>query len=149
LEVLPYLFERVKRLSLDVQLGRRKTDLYNKHSGNVLEKWIQGRIYVPGNYYNNESIAGLIELSRFSLLPIRACLKYGVGRLIASRNCRELLMKNYVLADSHQSQEPVRTLAEIIDKDKGGMIISPRVGLHENVAVLDFDDEFANIIVKS
>jgi DNA polymerase elongation subunit (family B) len=149
LEVLPYLFERVKRLSLDVQLGRRKIDLYNKHSGNILEKWIQGRIYVPASYQNNESIAGLIELSRFSLLPMRACLKYGVGRLIDSRNCYELLKKNYVFAENYESGEPVRPLAEIVDKDKGGMIISPRVGLHENVAVLDFDDEFANIIVNS
>ena len=26
------------------------------------------------------------------------------------------------------------------------MIISPEIGLHENVAVLDFNDEYANII---
>jgi DNA polymerase elongation subunit (family B) len=149
LEVLPYLFERVRRLSLDVQLGRRKTDLYNKHSGNILEKWIRGRIYVPGKYHNKGNKAGLIELSRFSLLPMRACLKCGLGRLIASRNCYELLKKNYVFAENYEAREPVRPLAEIVDKDKGGMIISPRVGLHENVAVLDFDDEFANIIVNS
>ena len=29
------------------------------------------------------------------------------------------------------------------------MIFSPKVGLHENVAVLDFNDEFANIIVNN
>ena len=28
------------------------------------------------------------------------------------------------------------------------MIFSPKVGLHENVAVLDYNDEFANIIVN-
>ena len=28
------------------------------------------------------------------------------------------------------------------------MIISPEIGLHENVAVLDFNDEYANIIMR-
>lgn len=147
-QVLGYLIERVKKLSLNVQLGRRKVDLY-KCDGNTMEKWTQGRICVTGRYNTSGSMAGLIELSRFSFLPLCACLKHGVGRLIASRNCYELLMKNYVLAENYQSREPVRCLAEIIDKDKGGMIITPRVGVHENVAVLDFDDEFANIILNS
>src|SRR5207249_3085823 len=35
-----------------------------------------------------------------------------------------------------------------INKDKAGMIFSPHIGLHENVAVLDYNDEFANIIVN-
>lgn len=147
-QVTGYLIERVKKLSLDVQFGRRKIDLY-KCEGNTIEKWTQGRISVPGKYCTNGSIARLIELSRFSFLPMRTCLKHSIGRLITSRNCHELLMKNYVISDNHQSQESVRSLAEIIENDKGGMIISPRVGAHENVAVLDFDDEFANIILNS
>ena len=28
------------------------------------------------------------------------------------------------------------------------MIFSPQIGLHENVAVLDYNDEFANIIIN-
>ena len=42
----------------------------------------------------------------------------------------------------------MRTLDEIIAKDNGGMILSPRVGLHENVVVLDYEDEYANLILK-
>ena len=41
-----------------------------------------------------------------------------------------------------------RTLEQIVDRDKAGMIFSPQIGLHENVAVLDFNDEFANIIIN-
>ena len=28
------------------------------------------------------------------------------------------------------------------------MIVSPEVGIHENVAVLDFNDEYANLILR-
>ena len=32
--------------------------------------------------------------------------------------------------------------------DKGGMIISPQIGLHEDVLALDYDSEYANLIVN-
>jgi DNA polymerase elongation subunit (family B) len=41
-----------------------------------------------------------------------------------------------------------RGFDEIMAKDKGGMIFSPRVGLHENVVVLDYGNEYANLILK-
>jgi DNA polymerase elongation subunit (family B) len=55
----------------------------------------------------------------------------------------------FVIPSSNNSQERIRTLDEIIAKDKGGgMIFSPRVGLHENVVVLDHANEYANLILK-
>lgn len=44
--------------------------------------------------------------------------------------------------------EPIRTVEEINAKDKAGMIFSPFVGLHENVVVLDYENEYANLIIK-
>jgi DNA polymerase elongation subunit (family B) len=35
-----------------------------------------------------------------------------------------------------------------VSRDKGGMIISPQVGLHENVIALDYDSEYANLIMN-
>ena len=62
-----------------------------------------------------------------------------------------MLTRDFVIPDNNSHErtyEHVRTLEDIIDKDKAGMIFSPKVGLHENVAVLDYNDEFANIIVN-
>ena len=42
----------------------------------------------------------------------------------------------------------MRTVENIVENDKGGMIISPQIGLHENVAVLDYENEYANLIVN-
>jgi DNA polymerase elongation subunit (family B) len=46
------------------------------------------------------------------------------------------------------NHEHVRTLEDLVTKDKGGLIISPQTGLHENVIVLDYDSEYANLIVN-
>ena len=63
----------------------------------------------------------------------------------------ELIRRNFVVPKKNavaKHHEEIRTLENIIELDKAGMIISPEIGLHENVAVLDFNDEYANIITK-
>jgi len=40
------------------------------------------------------------------------------------------------------------TAKEIMEKDKGGLLFSPVVGLHENAAELDFESMFPNIIIR-
>ena len=42
----------------------------------------------------------------------------------------------------------MRTAKELIFRDRGGLILSPKIGLHENVGVLDFESMFPHIIVK-
>jgi DNA polymerase elongation subunit (family B) len=73
-----------------------------------------------------------------------------MNRLIDSRNCIELIERGFVIPsrDKLSNHEHVRTLEDLVIKDKGGMIISPKTGLHENVIVLDYDSEYANLIVK-
>lgn len=148
--IVRYLFERIKMLSLNLQLGRRKTDIYSIDQTRILEKWSQGRVYICNNECGANGIVGLIELSIFSGLPLRMILKYSIGRLIANRNLYELIGRDYVISDNYdqRTHEQIRTLEEIVDRDKAGMIFSPKVGLHQNVAVLDYNDEFANIIIN-
>jgi DNA polymerase elongation subunit (family B) len=150
LSVLNYFLKRTKAAALDLQLGRRKIDIYSSDQTCLLDKWGQGRIYITEREFNQYGIAGLIELSKFSHLPIRYVLNYSIGRLIANRNFYELLKRDYVISDKYErTHEYIRTLEEIMDRDKGGMIMSPKIGLHENIAVLDYNDEFANIILNN
>ena len=149
--ILNYLLERIRLLSLDLQFGRRKTDIYSIDQSHIVDKWSQGRVYIGSSDYGQNDIVALIELSQFSCLPLRMILKYSIGRLIASRNLYELILRGHVISDNYNQRtyEHVRTLEEIVDRDKAGMIFSPLVGLHENVAVLDYNDEFANIIINN
>ena len=94
--------------------------------------------------------AGLIELCRFGFLPIDLAAKYGMNRLIDSRNCFELIQRGFVILKNNNSSnhELIRTIEELVSSDRGGMIISPQTGLHENVVVLDYDNQYANLIVN-
>lgn len=90
----------------------------------------------------------LIEKSRY--LTLKLAPKYGMLRLIDNRITFELLAKFVIPKRKSVSthHEQIRTLENIVGLDKAGIIISPEIGLHENVAVLDFNDEYANIITR-
>ena len=60
-----------------------------------------------------------------------------------------MLQQGYVIPANNGFYEPIRTLEQIFKSDKGSMIISPQVGLNSNVAVLDYDSEYPNIIVRN
>ena len=74
------------------------------------------------------------------VLPLSSAARYGMNRLVDSRNCYELIQRGFVIPRSNNNHERIRTLDEIIAKDKGGMIFSPKIGLHENVPILDYEN---------
>jgi DNA polymerase elongation subunit (family B) len=97
------------------------------------------------------SLVEIVEKARFSYLSLQQASTYGMLRLIDSRITYELIRRNFVVPKQNtvsKHHEEIRTLENIIEMDKAGMIISPQIGLHDNVAVLDFNDEYANIIAR-
>ena len=155
--ILDYLFARIVELELDLHLGREKKKTAQltvfKHPGT---HWVKGRLSLGSKAPNRHSstldkvgFAGLIELCRFGFLPLDLSAKYGMNRLIDSRNCYELIQRGFVISNNKSGHhEEIRTIEELVSNDRGGMIISPQTGLHENVVVLDYDNEYANLIVN-
>jgi DNA polymerase elongation subunit (family B) len=155
--VLDYLFARIVKLGLDLNLGREKKEIttltFFKQPGG---HWNKGRLSIGSKTRNRFSstldkfgFAGLIELCRFGFLPLDLAAKYGMNRLIDSRNCYELIQGGFVIPNNKSGHHgEIRTIEELVSNDRGGMIISPQIGLHENVIVLDYDNQYANLIVN-
>jgi len=164
-KIFHYLLTRIKKLGLNLQFGREVSanDLNLKRR---VSSWIKGRICLEssdggGGRINvtqqpalvSFGLAGLIERSRFGFLPLGIAARYSINRLIDSRNCYELIQRGFVIskknyASNNNSHERIRTLEELVSRDKGGMIIYPQIGLHENVVSLEYDSEYANLIVN-
>jgi DNA polymerase elongation subunit (family B) len=151
--ILQYLFTRAQKLGPNLQLGREKQDV--EYDLNLL---IAGRIPIGNSSgisrysaFDDFGLAGLIERSRFAFLPLGMAARFGMNSLIDSRNCYELIQRGFVIprgGSSSNSHEHIRTVEELVSRDKGSMIISPQIGLHENIVVLDYDSEYANLIVN-
>jgi DNA polymerase elongation subunit (family B) len=154
--ILQYLFTRAQKLELNLQLGRGEEIDYDQ------KPLIGGRIPIGSSNgisrysaFDEFGLAGLIERSRFAFLPLELAAKYSMNSLIDSRNCYELMQRGFVIpksgssnSSSNNNHEHIRTVEELVSRDKGSMIISPQIGLHENIVVLDYDSEYANLIVN-
>jgi DNA polymerase elongation subunit (family B) len=118
---------------------------------NIITKYCNQTVVIHSlDTVDDVSIVEIVEKARFSYLPMRLVSKYRMLRLIDSRITYELLQRDFVVPKRQsisKHHEPIRTLDDITEMDRAGMIISPQIGLHENVAVLDFNDEYANIII--
>ncbi|MEM2067553.1 MAG: DNA polymerase domain-containing protein [Nitrososphaerota archaeon] len=128
-----------------------------KGIGRCLDAWrlsqgsAAGRVFLGDVFYGFEpdeyGIAGLVERARFSFTTLGLATRWTSNRCIDSRNIYELVRIN-VLAPQLEHIEGVRRLKELLDSDRGGVTFTPKPGLHENVAALDFDSQYPSIILK-
>ncbi|MGD2200011.1 MAG: DNA polymerase domain-containing protein [Candidatus Bathyarchaeota archaeon] len=106
-----------------------------------------GRAHVSLSTYGRLSLAGLVERVQYTRLPARLSAEWAAGRAIESRQCYEARRRGVLLLQRGGFQ-PVMTMRELLQRDSGGLIFTPEVGLHDNVASLDFESMFPNLIVR-
>lgn len=143
-EALHYIFERAKILGVSLQLGRESAKSYDSKDA---VPPIRGRAIVDLNTFREYGVAGICELSRFTLAPPTFSAKWPAGKTIDARQSYEALKKDILVPKKRSFPRFAMTAGEINKKDKGGLLFSPVVGLHENVAELDFESTFPNIII--
>jgi DNA polymerase elongation subunit (family B) len=108
-----------------------------------------GKLILDSETLQTLGVAGLYEKSRFAGLPIGVVARWGPARVIDSRQCYEVIEKGILIPRTRSgTAKNVLTAKEVAYTDRGALILSPRVGLHENVGELDFKSLFPSIIVK-
>jgi DNA polymerase elongation subunit (family B) len=119
--------------------------------GKVIRKSIhlsEGRIFLNLMTYSRMSLAGMVERIQYTREVPRLSSNWAAGRAIESRQCYEA-RKLGILLPRKGFFQPVMSLEELLrERDHGGLIFAPTVGLHENVAALDFESMFPHLIIK-
>ena len=64
------------------------------------------------------------------------------------RQVYEAMKLGVLIPEAKSYNNYFRTLEELYLQDRGGLIISPRVGVHENVCALDFESMYPNLILR-
>ncbi|MGD0330407.1 MAG: DNA polymerase domain-containing protein [Nitrososphaeria archaeon] len=147
----PYLQTRARSLNIKMQL--RREDVDSDSFNRSLPYCMRGRVAIGyesyGILHDKWGIAGLVERSRFGFLTPGLAARWSANRVNDSRVCYELLQRDYVIPKNTGYYEYIRPMKEIFERDRGGMIIPPKIGeVHANVAELDYESEYPNLIVK-
>lgn len=129
-----HVMSRARRKNIDLQFGRDG-------------KRYRGRILLGTSTYHSTGIVGLVERARFTYAPIGLSFDWEPGKTIDSRQCAEAVNMNIVVPGMNGGYGFKSSAWDMIRSDRGGMIFSPIAGFHENVAALDFESMFPNIIV--
>ena len=133
-----------KLLNLCIKYRKPSLGKYHRRSFHLTE----GRVYIGLHIYRRTSLAGIVERIMYTREVPRVGSEYAAGRAIESRQCYEA-RRHGTLLPRRGFYQPVMSLEELLrERDHGGLIFAPSVGLHENVAALDFESMFPHLILK-
>jgi len=142
----PLLQERARSNNVELRLGRSYDREQVKAQGSFSGRAVLGEVFY-GYTSDDWGIAGLVERSRFAFLPVGLATRWKSNKSIDTRNSFELMERGYVIPRENYF-EAARSLGELVRRDRGGITITPEIGIHENVAALDFDSQFPHIIMR-
>ena len=150
---LRYVLERAKVLQYNIQLGRESCDL--SRLKNLYPFAVRGRVCVEIPVESSLTmpigISGIVELATYTVMPPGISSSKGGGGW--STDCRQSYeaFNRGVLLPSRQDRgffKFTATARDILERDRGSLILSPKVGIHENVAACDFESMFPHIILR-
>jgi len=161
--VFPYLIWRAASNGIQIALGResiptslpsRKGITYFSY-GHVHYRAasvpLHGRIHIDSSnslIHGPSSLQGLYELARVCRLPFHTVSRSTIGRALTSMQFYLAHKRNLLVPWKPAHLEKVKTFKELVVADRGGLILEPRVGVHEKVVEFDFVSLYPSIISR-
>jgi DNA polymerase-2 len=98
--------------------------------------------------WNDYQLEGVLEMARVTRQPVQYAARLSPGTGISSMQFITALQKN-ILIPWHKFQAEVpKTAMTLLRSDTGGMVYQPTVGLHRDVAGIDFVSMYPGIMVR-
>jgi DNA polymerase-2 len=92
-------------------------------------------------------LAGLIELSRLSKVPVQRMARTSPGSAISMMQLDCALTDGILIPWKKGEPEHWKTAWDLLVSDKGGLVYQPITGLYENVAEIDFASMYPAMMV--
>lgn len=98
--------------------------------------------------FNEYRMDGVIEQTRVTGLGIQEMARKSPGAGITAMQMLTALKGGVLVPLQKQQAESRKSLIELIRADRGGMIYQPMLGVHHNVAQIDFSSMYPSIMVN-
>jgi len=92
-------------------------------------------------------VAGLLELSRLSKVPVQKMARTSPGSAISMMQLDRALTDGILTPWKKGEPERWKTAWDLLVADKGGLVYQPITGLYENVAEIDFASMYPAMMV--
>ncbi len=160
--ILPRIREQAARLRLPLTLNRDpNAEVQQSRArsfmsyGRILFKnsatTLFGRLHVDtqNSFIADKcDLSGLWELARVTKLPAQYASRTSTGTGISYMQM-ELAWRDGVLIPEQKAEpEDPKSPDELLIADRGGLVFTPKIGFHANVAELDFVSEYPSIMAR-
>ena len=111
---------------------------------------LQGRIHLDtaqSFFYGESGLRGVLDVARCANIPLQLLSRLGPGTAISQIEINAAMNKGYLIPWKKNLPENWKTAEELLIADRGGLVLEPVVGLHENVVELDYASLYPNIMV--
>jgi DNA polymerase elongation subunit (family B) len=111
---------------------------------------LHGRFLIDRNTYlgDDNGIDGIIELAKLSGTRTQQLASRSFGAVTQGSLVRETIQDNKLVPHKHKPLSQPMRLSDYVKADKGGQYYDPLVGVHEDVAAIDFSSMFPNLICQ-
>ena len=113
---------------------------------------LQGRIHIDRSnaflWETENSLQAIFEISRTCRLPIQTAARASIGKCMSSVQFYNATKRNFLIPWKPIVSEIFKTRMDLLIGDRGGLILEPRIGIHENVGEVDFASLFGNIMLQ-
>jgi len=97
-------------------------------------------------YYRESGLMGLIQIARIGQMPLQQAARSSPGTLITSMQLALAVAGGILIPWRKAEPEHFKTAAELLTIDKGGLTFMPPIGLHTQVAEVDFASMYPTIM---
>jgi len=137
------------------KLKQIKQDSSYMSYGRVLYRpaWyvFHGRFHIDQThsfFYQKGRFEGLLDVSRCANISLQILSRLGAGTAISQMQVNTAIKQGFLVPWNKRQPEQWKTAAKLLQTDRGGLILDPITGLHENVVEFDYASLYPHIMVQ-
>jgi DNA polymerase-2 len=162
--IIPSLLRLSQRWKVPLQFDREPTPIrraivtegrsyftYGQIVYNAPDYPFFGRLHVDREnsfFYSATGFEGLVEAARLSKIPVQRLARRASGTAISSMQLDRAIQDNILIPWHKGEPEKFKTAWDLLVADKGGLTFQPLMGMHDNVAEIDFSSMYPTIMVR-
>ena len=160
--LLPLLLQMSQDTGIDLPLNRdadqaiKHRDARTYHAyGQVIHRGRQ--VFLAGRWhidihnavmYHDYGLEGIWELARVTALPVQTVARVSPGTGISSMQIVTALNEGVLVPWHKQQAEHTKSIMDLIHSDMGGLVYQPTIGLHRDVAEIDFISMYPSVMAR-
>jgi len=131
---------------------RREERFYHSYGGVIYrgpQVRLFGRIHISTEntvMYHDYGLEGVFEMARVTSLRIQTAARVSPGTGISSMQILTALRQGVLVPWHKQQVEWSKSAYNLLQADRGGMVYQPTIGLHAQVAEIDFISMYPSIM---